>query len=965
MGATYKLKHKKADGTIEDVALQGQVHFIPKDSFTVVTGSYNPTKWSVTDVNGITTPTDGLTIAVRTPNGGATYGILLSIDDSSNFYPIVRNGSARVTTNYPQNSTLILTFNATQTVSVNLGSSTTTTVTGCWQIADYYADYLVSQYNTTTSGNYPLLFKYGVGTTTTTDYTRFADNIYVNPSTGTIYANDFVVDGKSIVGGGDGTDYDNVYVGGTTSIEYDGDGITWDGVIELISDDGLVEKPITVAIPLVVGDGIEFTPNSAGDRIVISATNTGGGSSSGGGQPLYRHCIKVYEAGSDSYEIFLQIVSASASPINTEEQLIAALGEGEHPCICSGTFNLDGSSYRACVIFKYDGDGEYHIYTDVNLEGYHIPLFGDRYYALSITDTVNLIGTASVSGSGGVAQLQQSVAYAELKALRDNGELVAGMQYRITDFVTTTSQTDTQSAGHPFDIIVTALSNNTLSENASADYHIGSGGGATFDPSVLADEDGNLDQNAVVAHYYIYEDIEGPGEEGPVEGYKAMDIFVAYDYLENNDGVTVPVIYKNDVEGYGEEGPDYQDIFYYDGTMEVDGVTYDKWRKICETQENGPFWDGRTGYIWALTNVIVNSGSAVDLYFANSKLPAWEIKYCLDNDKTRFAWAVVGDYWISTDFGEKDYILNEKITIDGQEFFKTTHDSVFSLVSQPKTTKELYVYNSTSGELVTFEEDGSAIYDWGEENAGKGVIYYIKDEWDNECPYDFKNIQFKRSTDWFAEHGDWGENVLGYTPTEDKWFYTFTWVDENDEPQDLTLIGNSLLNDEGKINGVFGNKIGICDEYQIYFGENSVEALSYNVFVSSYYCEGGIFYGCYSNTFGNDCNYNTFGNECYSNTFGNGCSSNTFSNLCSSNTFGNGCSKNTLSEYAFCNIFENGVVFVDLTSTTQGNDENRLQYITVSQGVTGAASTRKTINATRNLAYKTTYVAQGSVTTEV
>lgn len=45
------------------------------------------------------------------------------------------------------------------------------------------------------------------------------------------------------------------------------------------------------------------------------------------------------------------------------------------------------------------------------------------------------------------------------------------MNYRITDYATTTSQSDTQSAGHPFDIIVTALSIDTLSENASVDCH--------------------------------------------------------------------------------------------------------------------------------------------------------------------------------------------------------------------------------------------------------------------------------------------------------------------------------------------------------------------------------------------------------------------------------------------------------------------------------------------------------------
>ena len=58
-----------------------------------------------------------------------------------------------------------------------------------------------------------------------------------------------------------------------------------------------------------------------------------------------------------------------------------------------------------------------------------------------------------------------------------------------------------------------------------------------------------------------------------------------------------------------------------------------------------------------------------DTYFASQNLKAWQLKYCLDNDTTRFNWAI---------------------------------------------------------------------------SSGKGVIFYLKDERDNECGYDFKNIQMKR-----------------------------------------------------------------------------------------------------------------------------------------------------------------------------------------------------------------------------
>ena len=100
-------------------------------------GSYLAAKWAVANVNGITTPVDGMTIAVRVPLAGNSGGVLLSIDGGTTYYPIVRNVNTLVTTTYAVGSTVILTFNSTQTASPYLTAGTETSVTGCWQVADY------------------------------------------------------------------------------------------------------------------------------------------------------------------------------------------------------------------------------------------------------------------------------------------------------------------------------------------------------------------------------------------------------------------------------------------------------------------------------------------------------------------------------------------------------------------------------------------------------------------------------------------------------------------------------------------------------------------------------------------------------------------------------------------------------------------------------------------------------------
>lgn len=181
-------------------------------------------------------------------------------------------------------------------------------------------------------------------------------------------------------------------------------------------------------------------------------------------------------------------------------------------------------------IFYQEPDGDY---TGVDVEGNSLleGTLSKHAQELSEEEQAQVLRNLGID-----TKLEENVnlvkvTYEELVELRDNNLLVPGQQYRITDYITTTSQANTQSANHQFDIIVTADSENVLNENARAIQHEG------------------------------------------------------------------------------------------------------------------------------------------DVYFANSNLSAWELKYCLDNDTNRFAWANT--------------------------------------------------------------------------NNGKGVIYWMKDEFNNSCGYDFKNIQYR------------------------------------------------------------------------------------------------------------------------------------------------------------------------------------------------------------------------------
>ena len=318
------------------------------------------------------------------------------------------------------------------------------------------------------------------------------------------------------------------------------------------------------------------------------------------------------------------------------------------------------------------------------------------------------------------------ISYADLVTLKNNRELIPGQQYRITDYVCTTTQSNTRSADHPFDIIVTADSKGVLNEEARAINH------------------------AV-------------------------------------------------------------------------------------------------------------SGDEID-YFANNDLSAWKLWYCIDNDTTRFKWA-----------------------------------------------------NTTNG---------------------KGVIYRMIDEWNNDCPYDFKNIQFAR--DWSTIAPDSGLSGTIYC-------YTFSiFIDrfsESTTASDESVKAKECI--ETDETGSFGNNVigtyqnmGVCSLNDIVF-ITDYEVAHVNHYNNTFgdNCYGNTFYSeCYSNsfgdkcynntfrddfyrnTFGNDCSDNSFGNNCFNNSFGNACCYNSFGGGCHYNTFANECKYNAIGSSCVCNSFGNGCYNIKFAS---------------------------------------------------
>ena len=273
-----------------------------------------------------------------------------------------------------------------------------------------------------------------------------------------------------------------------------------------------------------------------------------------------------------------------------------------------------------------------------------------------------------------------------------------------------------------------------------------------------------------------------------------------------------------------------------------------------------------------------------DTYFANSKLGAWELKYCLDNDDNRFAWADIDVQECIYDDGmnlcPRD--SSNDMVYDGSNYYGWTwfgNHTVYTISATPSPGDSAYFYSDNMMEEVFYIER----YQPAHIGNGKGIIYYMKDEFGNECHYDFKNIQF-RFTSAIPKPGI----------VANVYYYTFSVVSGTN---DATVTDHSL-------NGGYchDNKIGQCFTVDLH-----KLVLPHNVFrngSSTSHCYSNTFgYGCYNNTFGYGCYLNIFGNGFYSNTFGAICISNTFGDRCDHNTFEGGCRHNTFKNECIYNTF--------------------------------------------------------------
>lgn len=481
----------------------------------------------------------------------------------------------------------------------------------------------------------------------------------------------------------------------------------------------------------------------------------------------------------------------------------------------------------------------------------------DEY--IYISNSWEKIGSTSLG-----AELMTNVTYSELVDLRDRGQLIPGMQYRITDYETIINgsydlsvvgvQGHAHYAGvpdsHPFDIIVTADDNYHLNENARAEQHPG-------DQYFM-----NSNLRAWKLKYHLDNDSS------------------RYSWANINNGKGV--IFWMEDEFNNCAGYDFKNIRFLRYALKQADATEDHSPTDTLLDWNSETQPNRYGTPSHVFNALVgymNYGNYINPF---------EVAHN------------------GIDLTDYDFFVGNNIlgTIQFEEpndaYLETFHADWYY-------TFDYYDPYSSIGDNGHFDASLNS--------SGSVKCYnnYIEPEFDL-LAYSLESIAHGlggnvwQANNIYEQSGEYVEhinNISGNHLKQFNWFNTF-----GNECYD-NIFGN------GCERNIFGNKCydnifenKCTDNIFENNNENNIFGLGSSANYFRTECSNNIFGGyCSGNIFYRNCNDNTFESNCHDNLFGDSCFLNAFHPQCGSNTFGSSCSRNTFSYYCQYNNFGDSCIY--------------------------------------------------------
>lgn len=513
------------------------------------------------------------------------------------------------------------------------------------------------------------------------------------------------------------------------------------------------------------------------------------------------------------------------------------------------------------VVVVHDGNYLYYIgpdESDEEIKYYQsIPNNLGEYWICEVGTTIG--GTASVEFTR-VSAWELAVVditYSQLVEKRNNGQLVEGRRYRITDYQCTTTAEDTSSANNQFDIVVTALSPYTLSEDAKAMYHQGLIHFSESDLNAwelkycLDNDTLRFDwADATNGKGVIYFMKDEFGNEAPYD-FKNIRFSVSAHYITKTDEYTFQLSSTSSDAVVAESGTTY--TRYPGNDKTVGGVTYLAW-------------------VYSGSYIYTKSGSnerGDPYYYANFDTPSGKIAFFIPaNSNVDASMVGASNNVIKPYFKDAIQFLNrislrtsdQAYPIRGNEFGANCHD----------------IYTTTRAYGVSVGEGTSGIY---------AIGGFIESKIGAFCTSLYFTGSITQSTFGVRCHDIEGAGIA---------------------------------------ESVFGDMCGVI-------------------------------------SLGNDANHINFGNECYNIQLGDFVRYVTFGNDCSYIKIGSGAG--TVSRVEYVTIGDHCAYLYLNSADTDASASNYLKNVTVWNNVRGSSSaSRYTLTVSdRNLSYETVFKMYGSV----
>lgn len=346
---------------------------------------------------------------------------------------------------------------------------------------------------------------------------------------------------------------------------------------------------------------------------------------------------------------------------------------------------------------------------------------------------------------GNVKNLYCNITYSELVDLKNKGNLIAGTFYRITDYVTETSQVLTSSAKHAFDILVQALDAHTLSEECRA----------------IAHEGDTYFRNAKLNAWKVWYTTDNnrrswgvPSDQKHPEQWSC-----AWGVLDSN------------ASPQGSKG--------YTIT-EINGRVYYLYRPTSPTTflNNKEFY--KLSRVTAVEELVFEADSAPsyeyddetgeDVYNFPSRIRVKTINGDLVTEFTQLynnAYADVNDndeqyvvdfsdsyevgdgvYYLTPVYGIESWwneLIGGAIDLGEKQIFSGSYDTLYyafkDVLPQTPLQPKPQIYSTETGLLYQSDNWDDSVSYQPYSDGGKGVIYRLIDEFGNDLPFDFKNIQ--------------------------------------------------------------------------------------------------------------------------------------------------------------------------------------------------------------------------------